>query len=205
MLHVCLASPVLVAVHVSTPPTSPDLVVNFSAALLQGANARPATRAVAGLLNGGPEFGAKFLDPLRMGNYRGEACQSPSAYSAMVQAGATNIQCDMDQMAANCTALPPNLNDTSMCSAWPGRNGDWASWEKAVAEIVASKAGPKTSWGVWNEPNDGFWPGCASGCTVPDPAWLTVWNRTVRAIRVRSTITVFVEEMGEKFAHLLAA
>eukprot|EP01043_Picozoa_sp_COSAG02_P073710 COSAG02_NODE_14445_length_1271_cov_1.369454_1_plen_168_part_10 len=105
------------------------------------AKARPATRAVAGLLNGGPEFGAKFLDPLRMANYRGAACQSPSAYAAMVEAGATNIQCDMDQLAANCTALPPNLNDTSMCTVWPGRNGDWEPWEKKVSERVAAKVG----------------------------------------------------------------
>ena len=53
------------------------------------AKARPATRAVAGLLNGGPEFGAKFLDPLRMANYRGAACQSPSAYAAAAVTTAT--------------------------------------------------------------------------------------------------------------------
>jgi hypothetical protein len=182
LTSVVLVSAVLLAVVCAQP--TPDLVVNFSA-MLHGPKARPAIRAVAGLLNGGPEFGAKFLDPLRMGNYRGAECQSPSAYAAMTQAGATYIQCDMDQLAANCTALPPNLNDTSMCSVWPGRNGDWTLWEQKIVEVVASKAGPRTSWGVWNEPNDGFWPGCTSGCTVPDPQWLTVWNRTVRAIRVR--------------------
>ena len=56
----------------------------------------------------------------------------------------------MDQLAANCTALPPNLNDTSMCSVWPGRGGDWSAWEKRVGELVATKAGPLQSWGVWN-------------------------------------------------------
>ena len=63
----------------------PDLVVDFSSDLLRGPKARPATHAVTGLLNGGPEFGARFLDPLRMGNYRGSECQSPSAYAAMVK------------------------------------------------------------------------------------------------------------------------
>jgi hypothetical protein len=173
------------AAALAASATAPDLVVDFGSGLLRGPKARPATRAVAGLLNGGPEFGAKFLNPLRMGNYRGQACQSPSAYRAMVQAGATNIQCDMDEMAANCTALPPNLNDTSMCSVWPGRNGNWTPWEAKIAALVAAKIGPETSWGVWNEPNDGFWAGCTSGCATPDPAWLAVWNRTVRAIRVR--------------------
>ena len=28
-----------------------------------------------------------------------------------------------------------------------------------------------------------FWAGCKSGCATPDPAWLKVWNRTVRLIR----------------------
>ena len=194
--HIMLVLAAAVQLAVSAP-AAPDLVVTFDPSSMQGPKARPATRAVAGLLNGGPEFGAKFLNPLHMGNYRGLACQSPSAYAAMVQAGATNIQCDMDEMAANCTALPPNLNDTSMCSVWPGRDGDWTPWEKRIAELVASKAGPKTSWGVWNEPNDGFWPGCTSGCATPDPTWLMVWNRTVRAIRVRpNTRLVFACDAG---------
>lgn len=128
---------------------SPDLIARFEPSALSGPSARPATRACAGLLNGGPEFGAKFIDPLRMGNYRGNACNDPTAYSAMVTAGATNVQCDV-QHWLNCTTLPMNLSDTSMCAIWPGRDGDWTAYEKMVAGLVAKKAGPMTSWGVIN-------------------------------------------------------
>ena len=76
-----------------TPPGGPDadLVVEFGSDVLRGPKARPATHAVTGLLNGGPEFGPKFLEPLRMGNYRGSACQSPSAYAAMVKVSRHDI------------------------------------------------------------------------------------------------------------------
>ena len=85
----------LAAWRAAAAPPAPDLVVDFSA--LQGPSARPATRACAGLLNGGPEFGAQFLNPLRMANYRGIACRSANAYNAMKAAGATDIQCDVSQ------------------------------------------------------------------------------------------------------------
>jgi hypothetical protein len=127
----------------------PDLIASFTPSSLSGPIARPATRACAGLLNGGPEFGAKFLRPLRMANYRGLACNNPAAYANMVKAGATNIQCDV-QHWLNCTSLPANLSDTSMCPVWPGRGGDWSRYEQVVASLVAKKAGPRTSWGVWN-------------------------------------------------------
>eukprot|EP01050_Picozoa_sp_SAG11_P031862 SAG11_NODE_10085_length_857_cov_0.848285_1_plen_126_part_10 len=80
----------LAAWRAAATPPAPDLVVDFSASALQGPDARPATRACAGLLNGGPEFGAQFLKPLRMANYRGIACRSANAYNAMKAAGATN-------------------------------------------------------------------------------------------------------------------
>ena len=147
----------------------PDLIATFGSL---GAVPRPATRACAGLLNGGPEFGNKFMDPLRMGNYRGIACQNPADYRALRESGVRNIQCDVSQFM-NCSGLPTNLSDTSMCQLWPGRGGNWTAWERFVTAVVKRQAGPQTSWGVWNEPNDGFWPGCSAeqagptGCALP--------------------------------------
>ena len=55
------------------PSVSPDLIVVF------GVSTRPATRACAGLLHTGPEYGQKLLAPLRMSSYRG--CESMPAMS----------------------------------------------------------------------------------------------------------------------------
>jgi hypothetical protein len=101
--------------------SSPDLIATFSPLL--GPSARPATRAAAGLLNGGPEFGNKFLDPLRMGNYRGNACRNRRLYEVLERAGVKNIQCDISQWL-NCTGRVESLQNTSACEVWPGRNGE---------------------------------------------------------------------------------
>ena len=140
----------LEAATARTPPDGiekPDLIATFSS-LLSAVPPRPATRACAGLLNGGPEFGNKFMDPLRMGNYRGIACQNPADYNALRRSGVRNIQCDVSQFL-NCTRLPANLSDTSVCQVWPGRDGNWTPYEHFVANVVKRQAGPQTSWGVW--------------------------------------------------------
>ena len=158
-----------------------DLVATFSA--LDSPGARPATRAVAGLLNGGPEFGNKFLDPLRMGNYRGNACRNRRLYEVLERAGVRNVQCDVGQWL-NCTADPETLQNTSACEVWPGRDGDWRPYEALTRELVKTRLGPKVSFGVWNEPNAG-WPSCrrTNGCGTPPASWLEVWRRTVLQIR----------------------
>ena len=186
----------------TTGAQQPDLIATFGSL---GAVPRPATRACAGLLNGGPEFGNKFMDPLRMGNYRGIACQNPADYRALRESGVQNIQCDVSQFM-NCSGLPTNLSDTSMCKLWPGRGGNWTAWERFVTAVVERQAGPQTSWGVWNEPNDGFWPGCSAeqagptGCALPDPAFLEVWRRTVLQIRATDESAVIVGPSINEFS-----
>ena len=192
---------VALAAAFAQPQQQPDLVARFDPASLLdgpgGRGARPASRAGAGLLNGGPEFGEQFLDPLRMANYRGSACRTVSSCTAMKAAGAANIQCDVDQNlplgAQSCTVLP-SLRNTSTCAKWPGTGGNWTPYDTMVTQIVKSRLGSPChgSWGVSNEPNDAFWPGCKSGCATPDPAWLEVWNRTVRLIRAADTTATIV-------------
>eukprot|EP01050_Picozoa_sp_SAG11_P009502 SAG11_NODE_897_length_6637_cov_8.510320_2_plen_679_part_00 len=182
------------ALHLSDGES--DLVATFASQSLSSVAARPATRACAGLLNGGPEFGAKFLKPLRMANYRGVACRTPSAYNAMKAAGATNIMCDVNQNlppgAQECTVMP-SLQNTTTCATSRFSAGNWTPYDTLVTELVRSRIGPgHGSWGISNEPNDGFWPGCKSGCTTPDPAWLEIWNRTVRLIRAADQTAIIV-------------
>ena len=178
------------SVATGRPSSGPDLIAKFSSL---GPGVRPATRAAAGLLNGGPEFGNRFMDPLRMGNYRGLDCRNPRLYKVMRRAGVHNIQCDVDQWL-NCTAQPQSLQNTSACQIWPGRDGDWRPYESLVRGIVASQVGPEVSFGVSNEPNS-VWPGCRNitgGCETPHTQWLEVWKHTVLQIRATDKAATIV-------------
>ena len=154
-----------------------DLTVAFPAA--GEAAARPATRAVGGLLNSGGEYGRALLDPLRLGSFRGNGCLE--YYDTLAAAGVATIACE----AAQEYVYLANGSDTE--PGGPGANGNWTRWDAMLDELIRRKKTQKLdrlALDVWNEPNSGFWLGTTA-------QYLELWRRTILYVRARDpTITI---------------